>query len=308
MPVKALLVLALIFASGLAAITLLAFGQSNASPIVGKWYFHSSGCWLGCGEYNLSYGFYSPIDVDTGAGFNLSLRVDSLPWSAQSILARDVNLTIVSQNGTWILTKLIAINKTLDNGESWGPRYSNFTFTDSSLQLTPGEEIAASITVSLDYSENAIITGSPYPKHETMTSVAVNLFKPRPANAESSPAVIWNPSIAQVLFVGFLIFAGYEIFARVRGLPRPTQWGSGWRDPATGSFESGSKSWLAWIAFGFVIVFFVLNQFGVPNYLTSMGQVSIGALTGNPDLAAALVVLAFGIGVLAKARGFRRVS
>ena len=277
---------------GVSFVVLAPKPEEMKSPI-GKWDFDAHCSWPNpCSHYEVSYGFPLSTDTRSNGSYNVTFKVLDLAWTASGVDLHRLNVTLENPSGVEVYNQSFVANTHLAAGQSWGPVYNGFSFTDDQLQLSPGQNVTLKASVTAEFDEIFVILGNHYSKVEKESNIAVQIHSstiPPPQSATEKSGFSWTPVISLIL-LGSFAWVAIGIARMFLSLPRPTSFGSGFRDPGTGRFVSLGAANLAFATVAVTVFFWIMGSIGTPDNFIAYGELLFGGLTGNFPLSAGLSI------------------
>ncbi len=276
--------------------------SENLRPAEGSWDFTVSGCWAFCSQYRLNYSFPSAINTSSVGIYNLTFTVRSLQGTTESVQLQRINVTIRDGAGLVLHSTSFNSGVVLRTGQRWEPAGSNFTLSDITLGLQPGQTTNVRAGISVEFDEIAVVAGSHHGKKESISDIGIQVHNPSQEALGTPFALVVPWSIIVPLFLfGSLAWAVSGVFRNFSSIPRPGPYG--WRDPGTGRFVSTGVAFVAILSALGGVLLWLLGVIGTPGHALSFGDMLLGEITNNVGISAPLSIIFFVIGTLLHWRG-----
>ncbi len=284
-----------------ASVVTLAPKPESTGPPAGTWDFDAHCAWpYPCNHYSVMYEFPPSTDTGLKGRYNISFKVLDLAWTTTGIDLHRLNVTFRTLAGVKVYNYSFIANTHLFGGQVWGPKLTGFSFTDAQLGLSPAQNVTLNASVSVEFDEISVILGNRFSKVETTSNIGLQIHSstvPPPVAPTTGLGLSWTP-VVSVILIGSFIWVLSGVARMFLALPRPTSFGSGFRDPSSGRFVSFGAAILAFAAVGVTVFLWIMSDLGVPEHLTSYGELVFGGLTGNFPLSAGLSVANYSLGAL----------
>ena len=274
--------------------------EGMKSP-VDNWDFDAHCSWPNpCSHYRIAYHFPTSTNTGSKGTYNVTFKVLDLAWTTTGIDLHRLNVTFQNPSGVQVYNYSFVANIHLAAGQAWGPKYGNFSFTDSRLGLAPAENVTLNASVSAEFDEVSVVLSNHFSKTETTSSIGVQIHSstvPPPSAPNAGFAFSWA-SVGPWILLGSFVWVISAVAKTFMGLPRPTSFGSGFRNPSNGQFVSFGGAMIAFASVGITIFFWIMGNLGAPDHVIAYGELMFGSLTGNVPLSAALSVANYSVGTL----------
>jgi hypothetical protein len=292
-------VLAVVFI-GVSVVVLTPKPVAMSSP-EGSWSFDAHCAWLNpCSHYNVTYDF--PFSTDTGSkgSYNITFKVLDLAWTTTGVDLHRMNVTFQIPSGVEVYNKSFIVNTHLSAGQKAGPLSANFSFTDPELGLSPTQNLTLSGSITAEFDEISVFLGNHYSKSERTSNIGIPIHSstvPPLQSATQGSGFSWA-SVMPFILLGSFLWILTAMARMLFGLPRPTSFGSGFKDPGSGRFVSSKAALIAYATVAMTVFLWVMSTLGTPDNIISYGELVFGGLTGNFPLSAGLSVANYSLGTL----------
>jgi hypothetical protein len=283
------------------SVVVLAPKPEGLKPPVGSWSFDAHCAWPNpCSHYNVTYDFPVSSGMGSKGSYNITFKVVDLAWTTTGVELHRLNVTFQTPSGVGVYNESFVANTHLSAGQIWEPSYGEFSFTDAQLGLGPAQNVTLSASITAEFDEISVIFGNHYSKSERTSNIGIQIHSstvPPPQSATEGLGFSWTPVIALILLGSFLwVLSG--IARMFMSLPRPTSFGSGFRDPSSGRFVGFGAAILAFATVAITVFFWIMSSLGTPDHVIAYGELIFGGLTGNFPLSAGLSVANYSVGTL----------
>ena len=283
------------------SVVVLAPKPEELKPPVSSWDFDAHCAWPNpCSHYNVTYDF--PLSTDTGSkgSYNITFKVLDLAWTTTGVDLHRLNVTFQTPSGVKVYNESFIANTHLSAGQEWGPARGEFSFTDSQLGLNPAQNMTLSASITAEFDEISVILANHYSKSERASNIGIQIHSstvPPPQSASQGSSFSWAQVIV-IALLGSFVWVLSGIARMFLSLPRPTSYGSGFKDPGSGRFVGSKAALIAYATVGVTVFLWIVGSLGVPDNIIAYGELIFGALTGNFPLSAGLSAVNYSVGTL----------
>ncbi len=292
-------VLALVFIG--VSVVVLTPKPEGIKPPVGTWEFDAHCAWpYPCNHYQVTYAF--PLSTDTGSkeSYNFTFKVLDLAWTTSGVDLHRLNVTFQTPSGVKVYNESFIANTHLSAGQILGPVHGEFSFSDVQLGLSPAQNVTLNVSITAEFDEISVVLGNHFSKIESTSNIGVQIHSstnPPPQSPTAEFIFPWT-SVLALIVLGSFIWVLSGVARLFIGLPRPTPFGSGFKDPSSGRFVSSKAALVAYATVGVTVFLWIMNNLGLPDHVIAYGELVFGGLTGNFPLSAGLSVVNYSVGTL----------
>ncbi len=255
--------------------------------------------------YTVYYHIPNPVNITQPQVLTVAFNATSLFWQTSSVDVHGVNVTITTDDGRRLFSQIVTDEKTLKQGQVWGPEQLPFTIGNDTLQLQPGAQTGAKVLIAVSFDEQAQIPlqgTKSYPKPPAaVPAQEIMVRSPYPA-PQAAPSSHFHFDIYQSLvtagLVGGLVFVLSGFWSAFMGLPRPVDYGSGFVSRQTGRFVGRLTAFRAFASLGIGFMFIILANLGAAQNQMNLIKVITDFFLGRQDVEALAAVGLWIVGTL----------
>jgi len=240
--------------------------------------------------YRISYSIPNPINITQPQTLSIMFNASTLVGQTSAVEVHSTNLTFVTNDNRLLFTQIIQDDKSLNQGQVWGPKRIQFVIDNGTLQLPKGSETVAKVLISVSFDEILKVSyviglyQQQYTKSALLPALEVTLRSPVAALQPSYHFDFYG-SLVTLGFFGGIVFAGQNLVAVLNGLPsRDTRLRSGYRDRTNGRAVGRLAAYKAFSSVLLGLTFVVLANFGAAGYQMNLLKMVTDAHLGRPDV------------------------